>query len=443
MKNSWAIWPLLFVLIPLRAQNIEYTEFTLDNGLHVILHQDNATPIVAVSLFYHVGSKNENPERTGFAHFFEHLLFEGSKHMKRGDFDKLLLNAGATNNATTDQDRTFYYEVLPSNQLELGLWMEAERMLHANILQEGVDTQREVVKEERRMRVDNRPYGSFMEQIFKHAYSQHPYRWSVIGSLEHLNQASLEEFMAFYKEFYVPDNAILSIAGDLDVGQTKQLVNKYFGDIPRGEKPIKRPEIVEPEQTAEIRDVIYDNVQLPGVMMSYRIPPQGTPDFYALDMLMTLLSQGESSRLNKEIKDRQQKALFTGAFPLPMEDAGQSIIFSLVSMGVTPEELEAALEAEIDKVKQELISEKELQKLRNQKENEFVNQNATVFGVAGNLARYHAYFGDTSLINKELDRYLKVTREDLQRVARKYLVKKNRVVLYYLPKAEQKKEKNG
>src|SRR4051812_3378916 len=190
-----------------QARKIEFTEYNLDNGLHVILHKDNTTPIVAVSILYHVGSKNENPERTGFAHFFEHLLFEGTDNIKRGEFDKYITNAGGTNNANTSNDRTYYYEILPSNQLELGLWLESERMMHAKVETVGVETQREVVKEEKRQRMDNQPYGSILTEILKHAYTVHPYRWPTIGSLEHLNAAALDEFVNFYKTFYVPNNA--------------------------------------------------------------------------------------------------------------------------------------------------------------------------------------------------------------------------------------------
>jgi len=443
MRRTLLLMPWLLlatVVAPLAARDIEYKEFTLKNGLHVILHQDNSTPIVAVTIMYHVGAKNEQPDRTGFAHFFEHLLFEGSKHMGRGDFDKHIKGAGGANNANTTNDRTFYYEILPSNQLELGLWLESERMLHAKIRQEGVDTQREVVKEERRQRVDNQPYGSLLEEILKRSFREHPYRWSTIGSLDHLNAATLDEFLGFYEEFYVPENAVLTIAGDIDYKDTKKLVRKYFGSIPRGDGDIYRPDIVEPPLGGEVRDVVYDQIQLPAVVMAYRSPAQGTADFYALEMLSTLLSRGESSRLNKEVKDKKQKALFIGAFPLPMEDPGISIMFGVTSVGVTPEDLEGAIQAEIERVKTELISEQEMQKLRNQIENDFVSQNGSIAGIAENLSTYHMFFGDADLINEELDRYMKVTREDLRRVAKQYLADDNRVVLYYLPESQKEQE---
>ncbi|MCD6659628.1 MAG: insulinase family protein [Lentimicrobium sp.] len=428
---------LLFSMAATAQNKISFVEYDLDNGLHVILHQDNSTPIVAVTISYHVGSKNENPERTGFAHFFEHLMFEGSENIDRGEFDKIAMNAGAALNANTSFDRTFYYLLLPSNQLELGLWMESERLLHLRIDSLGVETQRSVVKEERKQSYDNRPYGTLMEKTFSTAFTEHPYRWMPIGSAESINNATLEEFMEFHSIFYVPNNATLSIAGDIDVEQTKQLVQKYFGDIPKGTKPIYRPSIVEPEKTAEVRDIVYDNIQLPAVVQAYHIPAMGTPDYYALSMLTTLLSDGESSRMTKSIVDKQQKAMFVGAFPFALEDPGLFLVFGIVNSGVTPEDLENAINDEILKAQTEELDEREFQKLRNKVENDFVSSNSTMAGIAESLSDYHMYFGDANLINTEIERYMAVTKADIKRVANQYLKKENRVVLYYLPKENQ------
>jgi len=429
----------IFAFVRAQDNEIEFTEYDLDNGMHVILHQDNSTPIVAVTIMYHVGSKNEDPERTGFAHFFEHLLFEGSKNIDRGQFDKYITNAGGVNNANTSNDRTFYYEILPSNQLELGLWLESERLMHAKIDKVGVETQREVVKEEKRQRVDNRPYGSILEEISKRAYTKHPYRWTTIGSMDHLNAATLDEFMDFYNTFYVPENATLSVAGDIDIEETKKMIDKYFAGIPRGGKEIPRPNVVEPKQTEEIRDVVYDKIQLPAVIQAYHMPAQGTDDYYALNMLSTLLSGGQSSRMYKSLVDEQQKALQVVAIPFGSEDPGLYLTFGLANMGVSLEDLEAGMDAEISKVKEELISEKEFQKIRNQVENNIVSQNSTVSGIAENLANYHVYFGDANLVNTEIEKYMNVTREDIMEVAKKYLNKENRVVLYYLPESAKNK----
>lgn len=429
---------LLVGMISMNAQEnkIKFEEYDLDNGLHVILHEDHSTPIVAVTVLYHVGSKNENPERTGFAHFFEHLLFEGSENIGRGEFDKYIQKAGGMMNANTTQDRTFYFEVLPSNQLELGLWLESERMLHAKVDEKGVETQRQVVKEERRQRVDNQPYGSLMEETFKRAYKEHPYRWSVIGSMDHLDAAEEADYKQFYEDFYVPNNATLSIAGDFKKDEIKKWINQYFSTIPKGKDPY-RPDVVEPALGGEVRDVVYDNIQLPAVIQSYRIPKQGTEDYYAVQMLATLMSQGASSRLNKSLVDEQELAIASGSFPFSMEDPGIALGFAIANMGVDVEKLETAMDAEFEKVKKELISEKEFQKLRNQAENDFISQNSRVQGIAESLANYHTYFGDANLINNELDRYMKVTREDIQRVAKKYFTKDNRVTLHYLPKTAQ------
>lgn len=421
------------------SNEIDFVEYKLDNGLHVILHEDNSTPIVAVSVMYHVGSKNEDADRTGFAHFFEHLMFEGSDNIPRGEYFKIVQKNGGTLNANTSFDRTYYYEVLPSNQLELGLWLESERMLHLKIDSIGVETQRKVVKEERKQRYDNQPYGSLIEEIFSRAYTTHPYRWTPIGSAQYIDMATLDEFMNFYKHYYVPENATLSIAGDIDIDETKELIEKYFGTIPAGTMEIKRPEVVEPPMAAEVRDTVYDNIQLPATILAYHIPAQGTEDYYALNMLTTLLSGGQSSRMYKSLVDENQVALQVASFPFALEDPGLFIAFGLVNVGVDPAELENGMVDEINKAKTELISEKEFQKLKNQVEADFISSNQSVAGIAESLANYHVYFGDTNLINTELERYNKVTREDIKRVANKYLQDDKKLVLYYLPKSQQAK----
>ena len=435
-----SIVSLLFVCISCsffaQMPKIKFDEYKLKNGLTVILHQDHSTPIVAVSIMYHVGAKNEDPNRTGFAHFFEHLLFEGSENIARGEFFKHIENAGGNNNANTSNDRTFYYEVLPSNQLELGLWLESERLLHANIDQIGVDTQNEVVKEEKRLRVDNQPYGSFLAEMNKRAYKEHPYRWTTIGEMEHLDAATLEEFVAFYHKFYVPENAILSIAGDLDIDKTKQMIEAYFGPIPNGKEKINPINIEEPPLGGEIRDTIYDNIQLPGVMMAYRIPAQGTDDFYAIEMMSKILSDGESSRLNKKCVEQTESAMYVGSFPFASEDPGLSFVFGIANSDVNPSTLEKEINGEFSRMKSELISDKEFNKIRNMMENDFIYNFSSMVGIAENLANYKMYFGDANLINTELERYLKVTKEDILRVAKEYFIDENRVVLYYLPKEQ-------
>jgi len=440
MKRILMLTLLCVGLVSAKAQSnkIEFEEYKLKNGLNVILHEDHSTPIVAVTVLYHVGSKNEDPKRTGFAHFFEHLLFEGSDNIGRGEYMKIVQNNGGILNANTSFDRTFYFEILPSNQLELGLWLESERMLHAKIDETGVETQREVVKEEYRQRYENTPYGSFLPNMFKRAFEVHPYNWVPIGSLEHLNQAKIDEFRDFYKTYYVPNNATLSIAGDFDKKQLKKWIDTYFSTIPKGTKPMFRPTAVEPIKDKEVRAVIEDNVQLPGVMMGYHTPAQGTPDSYAVSMLAQILSQGNSSRMQKSIVDEQQKALFVGAFPFPTEDPGLALMLGITNMGVSIEDLEGAIDKEVLKLQNELITEEEFQKLKNQIENDMISQNSKIEGIAENLANYAVYYGDANLINNEVDRYMKVTREDIQNAAKKYFIKENRVVLHYVPKKTDK-----
>jgi predicted Zn-dependent peptidase len=433
---------LLFLLggvgfLSAQMKKIEFERYQLDNGLTVILHEDHSTPIVAVAVMYHVGSKNEKPDRTGFAHFFEHLLFEGSENIERGEFDEYLSNAGGMNNAGTSFDYTVYFESVPSNQLGLALWLESERMLHAKVEKVGIETQREVVKEEKRMRVDNSPYGRWQEEVFALAYDEHPYRWQPIGSMEHLNAASEEDYVNFYRDFYVPNNAVLSIAGDLDIEQTKKWVDKYFSTIPKKESPIYRPTVVEPPLNGEKRDTAYDNIQLPAIFQAYRIPPVGTDDYYALDMLSILLSGGQSSRLYKSLVDEQQLAVATGNFGADLEDPGISIVYGIANIGVNTEDVEKAIDEQIAKVQNELIPEREFQKLRNQVENSIISSNSQMLGIAQSLAEYETIRGDANLINQELDKYLQVTREDIQRVAKKYFKKDNRIVLYYLPKPQE------
>ncbi|GEO02546.1 peptidase M16 [Adhaeribacter aerolatus] len=421
-----------------QSNKLTFTEYDLDNGLHVILHQDKSTPIVAVSVMYHVGSKNEQPDRTGFAHFFEHLMFSGTENIAPGQFANLVQQAGGEHNANTTQDRTFYYEVLPSNQLALGLWLEAERMRSAKIDKAAIDIQRGVVKEEKKQRIDNQPYGTIQEKAFANAFTAHPYRWVPIGSDQYIDQATLEEFIDFYKTYYVPNNAVLSISGDIDINQTRQLIQKYFGPITRGTRQINRPNVQEPQQTAEKREIVFDEVQLPAVVQAYHIPKQNSPDAYALSMLTALLTGGESARLTKALVDQQQIAAYVGAIPMQLEDPGLFLMFAVANLGKEPEALEQAVDAEIERVKKEPLTEREFQKLRNQVETGLVQQYTTNLGVAEQLANFYMFYNDTNLVNTELQKYLNVKKEDITRVANQYLTKENRVVLHYLPRANQR-----
>lgn len=430
-----------FLMVAALAQTkIEYKEFTLDNGLHVILHKDSSTPIVATSLLYHVGSKNENPERTGFAHFFEHLMFEGSENIPRGKFFEIVESAGGTLNAGTSQDYTVYYEILPSNQLELSLYLESERMLHAKVDQVGVDTQREVIKQEMKQVMEEQPYMSFQKEMPIRLYPNHPYKSPIIGSAAHLDAATLEEFQEFYKTFYVPNNATLSIAGDLDYVKTEAMVRKYFSQIPAGTKTPFRPNVEIQKLTSEVKDVVYDNIQLPAVFQGYLMPEKGHPDTYALDLLSTYLLSGKSSLMYRELVDKSQKAVQAVAFPNDLEDGGMFLILAIANMGVEIEDLNSAIDEVLATVKQNGIDEKEFQKLINIKENQLVNGLGSVATISQRLAQSHVFYGGADYINTQLELFRKVKPEDIKNVAQKYLDSKSRVVLTYLPKSAQQTE---
>ena len=417
-----------------KAQKVEFTEYDLPNGLHVILHKDSKAPVVAVTVMYHVGAKNEEVGHTGFAHFFEHLLFEGSENIKRGEFMKIVSANGGQNNANTTQDRTFYYEVFPSNQLETGMWLESERMMHPVINDDGVKTQNEVVKEEKRQSFDNRPYGNLINDIGTDLFPTHPYRNGVIGTMKDLDAAKLEEFKAFFKKYYTPNNAVLTIAGDIDIAKTKQLIEAYFGPIPAGEKVVYK-KVEEAPITKQITDTAYDaNIQIPFMIEAYRVPGRDTRDSKIMQMISNLLSGGASSRLYKKMVDEKKNALQVIAFNYPLEDYGMYILGALPNGGAKPESLLPDMDEEIKKLQTDLISPEDYQKLQNQFENNFVSANTRMQGLAENLANgYTFYHKDTNQVNEELTEIRSITREEIRDAARKYLNPNQRLVLYYLP----------
>ncbi len=416
------------------AQQIKFEEYDLPNGLHVILHQDNSAPVVATSVMYHVGAKDEAAGRTGFAHFFEHLLFEGTKNIKRGEWFKIVSANGGSNNANTDPDRTYYYETFPSNNEQLGLWMEAERLRHPVINQIGVDTQREVVKEEKRLRMDNQPYGGLFNAILTTLFKKHPYKGTVIGSMEDLNSAKLEEFNAFFKKYYIPNNATLVVAGDIKPEQTKKWINEYFGSIPKG-TPITRNFPKETPITQEFEETIYDaNIQIPAYIFAYRTPAAKERDAYILSMLGSYLSKGKSSVLYKKLVDNEKKALAVEAFNLGLVDHSIFAFFAIPMGNTSKDVLKKDIDAEIKKLQTDLISEEDYQKLQNQVENDFVNANSSVEGIANTLADSYLLKGNTNLINEEINIYRSITREDLRNAARKYLNSNQRAIINYLPK---------
>lgn len=421
------------------AQKVVFEEYNLENGLHVILHQDASAPVIITSVMYHVGSKDERPDRTGFAHFFEHLLFEGTENIKRGEWFKIVTANGGVNNANTSDDRTYYYEIFPSNNLELALWMESERLMHPVINKIGVDTQNEVVKEEKRTRYDNQPYGRFQMVVKENLFKKHPYRWTTIGAMEHLDAATLEEFQAFNKKFYIPNNAVLVVAGDFQKDQAKKWIEQYFGSIPKG-APITRTEYIEEPITETIKARFEDhNIQIPAVITAYRTPSMKTRDARVLELISSYLSDGKSSKLYKKIVDEKKIALQTGAFSNSQEDYGMYIIFGLPMPQHTADDILREIDEEILKLQTELISEKDYQKLQNKFDNNFVNSNASIEGIAENLATYYLLYGDINLINTEIELIHSITREEIREVAKKYLNPNQRLVLDYVPTAEKTK----
>ncbi len=486
MKNKFIVSLTALCSFTMSAQTrINFIEYDLPNGIHVILHEEHSTPIAAISVLYHVGSKNENPNKTGFAHFFEHLLFEGTQNIGRGEYSEIVEKNGGTLNANTSQDRTYYYEILPSNQVELGIWLESERMLHAKVDIKGIETQRSVVKEEKRQRVDNQPYASFITEMFKRAFPSHPYNWVPIGSMAHLDAAEEQDYVQFYQDFYVPQNATISIAGDIDVESTKSWINDYFGSIPSGKainiyrdalsmsnatfkskygfskkkmnlkniydtKNKKAKDLITSlskapieikrttKDTEKIRgvivDTVYDNIQLSGLFMAYKIPEQTHADSYALEFMNEVLSGGASSRINKTLVEKKQLANYAASFNYGLEDGGLNIFLALANIDHSLTEVQNEFDEQIRLIKETLISEEEYQAVLNKFENSIVGGNSTVAGIAESLADNYVYFGTAERTNQMLANYRKVTREDILRVANTYLTQDARIILNYLPK---------
>jgi predicted Zn-dependent peptidase len=413
-------------------EKIDFVEYDLDNGLHVILHQDNLNPLVSADIWYHVGSKDEDSGRTGFAHLFEHMMFQGSKNVGKAEHFKYIQKAGGILNGSTNQDRTNYFETVPSNQLELVLWLESDRMSTLNVTQENFDNQREVVKEEKRQHYDNVPYGSRFNNIFSRAYNNHPYHWIPIGSMQDLDDANVNYAQGFYKKYYAPDNAVLVISGDINFEQTKLLVNKYFGDL----KPSHFKRHIYPPNafhTGEEKDTIYDRVQLPAIYMAYKIPEVTSKDIYPLELLSLILSNGKSSRLYNKMVYEQKISKSVQTWIWDLELGGLFMVSSTGMKNSSLDSMNKLMDDELLNIKEHEVSINELEKAKNILVTQYVNRIQTTLGVSDFLAYYWTYFKDTGKINSEVDDYLKVTEKDIVDCTNKYLTEDNRVVLYYLP----------
>lgn len=436
MKFIYTILILLVFkteLFPSDKINIQFEKIKLNNGLTVILHKDNSKPLVSIGFLYHVGSKDEAADRTGFAHFFEHLMFEGSQNIKRGEFDKLILNAGGESNAHTTFDQTYYEASIPSNQLPLILWMESERLLHLKITKEGVETQRKVVKEERRERLDNQPYGNLVEVLHAISFKKHPYKWLPIGSNQYIDKATMNEFNQFYKKFYTPENGVLVIAGDIDFTVTKDLIAKYFNRIPKSKAKIKRIKILEPPLKKDISKTVYGDVEYPALTYAFTAPAQGTNDYYPFIFIDLILLNGESSRLTQNLKIKNDLVVNIEASYRAMEDTGLYSITSYAKDKDSYGKIEEKLKSELARLQTELVTDRELEKVRNKIQKNIFTSNSNLSGIAQNLAEYETFYGDASIINSEYEKVLQIKKEDIQRVSKKYFNLNKKIILHYLP----------
>jgi predicted Zn-dependent peptidase len=417
------------------APAIRFTETKLANGLRVIVSEDHTAPVYSIAVHYNVGSRDERQGRTGFAHLFEHMMFKGSENVGPGEHFMLVFTNGGSMNGTTNKDRTLYYETLPSNQLDLGIFLEADRMKSLAITKDNLDNQRNAVQEERRLGVDNQPYGRTFETMDLLAYDNAAYEHSVIGSMADLNAASVDDVASFFKTYYAPNNAVLAIVGDVDTKVALEKIRKAFESIPAQPAP-PAVDMSEPRQTAERRQTIDDPLaRLPRVDIAFKVPPRLAADDDALQVLGTVLSSGRSSRLFQRIVREQQLAPVVQAGRDGALGPGLFRVIGTVAPGKTSEALEAAIYAEIDRVKSGPIEDWEIEKARNNAKRAVVGGLTSSLQRAIQLAEYAASFGDTALINQRVDRIAKVTAADVQRVARTYLTAENRTVVITTPKA--------
>jgi predicted Zn-dependent peptidase len=414
--------------------NLQVSRAKLDNGLRVVMNQDRTVPTVAVSVYYDVGSRNEVKGRSGFAHLFEHMMFQGSANVGKGEHFSLIINRGGSANGTTSNDRTNYFETLPSNELALGLWLEADRMRSLSITQENFENQRMTVMEERRQRIDNQPYIPSMLRINELAYGDYwPYAHSTIGDMQDLLDAPLEAVQSFFDTYYAPNNAVLSISGDFDPDDAMKLVEKYFGDIPARDTPVYT-EPAPPEQTAERTETMYDaNATLPAFHIAYHIPPNREADHYALEILALVLGDGESSRLYQTLV--KQKEICQDVAVGTDDRRGPDLfsVWAVMASGHSTKEAQDIVIAELESIATKGVSARELEKAKNQIHAAFV------FGLQSNMARsqhlaeFELYYGDANLLKLELDHYLAVSEADIKRVAETYFKPSQRTVLDVLP----------
>jgi zinc protease len=415
--------------------DIAFKEFRLKNGLRVILAEDHSAPTYSINVTYNVGSRDERLGRTGFAHLFEHMLFQGSENVGKGEHFILVQNNGGSANGTTNADRTNYFETLPANQLELGIFLEADRMRALNITQANLDNQRETVQEERRQRIDNAPYGKTYEAVIETAYDNFPYQHPAIGSMEDLNAATVQDVADFFRIYYAPNNAVLSIVGDFQTDAALSLIRKYFETIPAQPAP-PVPDVAEPAQKTERRKIIEDAfAQAPRLDIVYKVPSGNTPDWYALSVLGQVLSGGVSSRLYQKLIKEKEVALSASAGP--DERRGPSLFwFSIMARaGTDLAALEKLVYEEIERLQREEIADWELTKVQMQLRRQRAQQRYSTRVRANAFGHYAVYYNDPQLINSVQHKYSQVTKADLQRVAQGYLKETQRTVVTTMPKS--------
>ena len=426
------------LLVPIQAAvappKLQYQRFTLPNGLTVILHADRSTPIAHVQLWYHVGSKNERAGRTGFAHLFEHMMFKGSKNVEPEQHTSIVSSVGGRANAYTNEDATVYWNTVPAQYLPLVLWMEADRLGSLRIDEQTFINEREVVKEERRMRVDNQPFGNLNELLYKAAFTTHPYKNPVIGSMADLDAATIDDVRAFFNTFYIPANATVIIAGDFDVAETTDLVTRYFGRIPAGAGKVPREITPEPVQTTEKRIMLEEAWPLPAVIVAHHITYDGHPDSYPMHVLAKVLSDGNSSRIHRSLVYDKRLAVAAFGSANLIEHPNLFYAVALVAPGQSPEAVEKALIAELDKAAAEGITDRELQRAKNQFARDYILMRETVQQKAHILAHAEVLHADLATADGEFTTFQNMARADVQRVAKKYFTSGSRVVMHVRPK---------
>ena len=418
-----------------RSIQVDLKDTRLANGLRVITVEDHNAPVIAVAVTYNVGSRNEKQGRTGFAHLFEHMMFQGSENVGKSEHFMLIQNNGGTMNGTTNEDRTNYFEALPANQLELALYLESDRMRSLEVNQTNLDNQRNVVQEERRIGLDNAPYGKSGETQQELMYDNFAYKHDTIGSMADLNAASVEDVRAFFKMYYAPNNAVLTLVGDFKTADALATIKKYFEVIPRQADP-PAVDMSEPEQKAERRASVDDVLaRLPRVAVAFKTVPGNTPDFYALQVLANALGAGSSSRLNQKLAREKEMVTNIGSNAQETRGVGGFYVTATLRPGVKTDDVESAVYEEIARLQKEPIADWELQKAKNGARRNFINGLQSSLVRANSIGQYAVYYGDPNLINTRLDKVAAVTKDDVQRVANKYLVQTNRTVVITVPKA--------